>query len=741
MNLNVLGDLALEKDGILHQKPYIALLALCYIAIEGKTDREELVNLIQAADKDKLSRMSRNDTEEISESERTRQDEVYKKSRNNFRQNIFQLKNSVGDQLPRGKDYLDYLMHEESTLTCDYHKVIELFQGSAAEKLEAISLYEQGQFLDDFETRYPKRHLAVAKELKLWVNDKRNDLLSLYLKAKPQHNTKTLTLKDLEKQLPKNAGGAALSISADTILNLASASYDSKEKQSCLNYLEDYIPIHIADVVEEEANRELTFKVLEVLCLVEPPDILLAQNCFSINDDALIGMVDDLQEDGWLDNEASSTKISRELLGKTLVTNRLYRSYSEHFDLVITLCKHASCLQKNQLLKNFIAQHVIQEDNYTVITTLVNQTCHQLINEQIATEAINLSTALIESYTKNKQEYPHELGFWYAYALERNRDHETANDILENLLKKVDSDNEKELYNKLTALRASVLSRISRTETDTSEAKSLADSVLKGDYEWAMAEAHNTLGRISFNLDEDLFRTKSHFNRSALLWESQGETLRQLGAMINLAAIIDRKSLAEETEETTDRKSLIKEAEEAYENAFELAIEKEVDGDVWIGLLQNRIMFYHDNYIEGLVPNKQLYAQRASDGIKELKRAIKIEKLTSYTESFIYRNIATYHREVNKRSPALEYYEKMLEVSKEAKMINNEGLALVWIGLLTEDFDKVELGIDFLTKGGFEEDAQHSIREYKSFLKEKLKDLNITKSTQKEILHRLEIFK
>ena len=728
MNLKVFGDLALEKDGVLHQKPYIALLALCYIAIEGKTDREELVNLVQAADKNRFSRMSRNDTEEISESERTRQDEIYKKSRNNFRQSIFQLKKSVGEELPKDIDYLNYLIRQESTLICDYHKAIELFQGTTAEQLEAIALYEQGQFLGYFETRYPKRHLAVAEELKLWVHDKRSELLSLYLKAKSEHNTEVLTLKDLEKQLPKDAGGAALSISAETIVKLGSETYDLKEKQSCLNYLEDYIQIHIADVVGEEANRELTFKVLEVLCLVKPPDILLAKNSFSINDDVLIGIVDDLQEDGWLADDSSSGQVLGEPRGKTLVINRLNRSYSEHLDLIFNLCQHASIEQKRQLLQNLISHHVIQENDYIAVTKLVNQTCHQLINEQNFDKAIKLSQLLIDKSIENKIEYQIELGFWHSYALERNSDFEGANTLLKDLIKKVDEEEQEDLFDRLNALRVSVLTRIAKGNRELKRTKKIAEEVLEGSSDWASAEALNTLGRLSFALDENLIQTKQYFNKASVLWESLGETIRQIGAMSNLAAILDRNKL-------------IDEAEEAYDKAFEKAKEKKLYGDVWVRLLLNRATFYQESIINNVAPNPQEFTKKATKYINILKADLASEDISPYVKAHAYQNIGLYHEELNEHDIAVDFYKQALEIGREAQLVKTQGISMVNIGLLTQDFDLVEVGIqDFLKKGGFLEDAEYCRGLYLTLLKNLQRDKKQSETLFKELEFRIAQF-
>lgn len=696
MNLKVFGNLALEKDGKIHQKHYIALLALCYVVIEGEHEREFIVNLVQAADKDRRSKMFRNDTKKEDDPERrSREDESYKNSNNNFRQHLHKLKTLV--EQPIMQEPSTSYLSADSAITCDYQRVIELFEGNPTEQLEAIALYEEGLFLKDFEEQYPKRHYAVAEELKLWVQDKRDELLTLYLEAKPQHNTQALTLKDLEKQLPKNAGGAALSINADTIVKLASANYDAKEKQSCLNYLEDYIPIHIADVVDDEAKQELTFRVLEVLCLLESPDISLAKNYFSIDDDSLIGIVDDLQEDGWLDDDASSTKILHDPLGKTLVVNRLNRYYSEHLNLVNNLCKHASAIQKKQLLKGFLKHHMIQESDYDAITKLVNQSCHQLINEQKTTEAVDIVETLIHSLKKVKEDYPNELKFWYCYALERNTNYAKAISKLDKFIPQTDINNESSLYYRLIALKASVLNRIGKGTSNN--IPKLAQEALLGDSDWAMAEAYNALGYYVFNTSENLDLTKDYFQKSIFYWNIVEEPIRQIGALTNLA-------------NNYDRKGFVKETEDLHKRSLKLANKLELSGDPWVRLLLNQTAFYNDLLFDTNFIKPKGFTKRAKQRNKQLIYALKTETIGLEVKTSALQNLGVYFEDQGKIKKAKKYYTQALDLAIEARIPKIQGVSMAGLGKLNKDLAQFEVGLDILKKAGHLEDYKYCKEEY-----------------------------
>ena len=724
MRLYCFGNISLEHKGEHHSSPYITLLALSYLALEKEKDHRELADMLQADDAGKEVHVLRS-------GDAFREQEIESKALRNYRNNISVLERKVSETLLGEDEYNRDIICYPNFLS-DVTEFLELIE-NPDETDTAIALYERGQFLADFETTYNrgklKRHYSKAIELQNWVEQKRNQFYALYIEAKTKKGEALIDLTDLKRLLPIDVD--VNEMDAPRITAFEHKQFTEKDELPCKEYIQNYIESHLKQISDEGITQEYIFQVLVALELVKENNVKAIQQAFSLSDRDYTDTLNELQLDGWLDSSEDIDEIAKAdsiqvLHGGQLLRQRLRRNYSEYIELVLRLLEPTNPQQQYDLVKDFLEAHPIAKlsDLTDDLTPKVCQIIHNLINEQKVDEAIDIAETLIHSFNELKENYPYELGFWYAYALERNREHSKANELLKDLLKWVDSEDEEELYDKLAALRASVLTRVGKTKRDISKAKSLAEDVLQGDCDWALAEANNALGRTSFNLDEDLFRTKSHFNRSALLWESLGETLRQLGALNNLASIIDRNGLVEE-------------AEASYQNVFDLAFEKEVESDFWLGILQNRTMFYHDTVTQGSAPNESLYTQKALEGIKELKRAIEVEDVSPFTKTTVYQNIAVYYEDLAEQDSAIEYYEKALIVAREDKLIQQEGLGLVWIGLLTDNFDKIELGINFLKKGGFEEDAQHSTNEYIEKLNSMLANKALTEKTRDEINYRL----
>ena len=727
MRLLSFGNLVLDHNGEQHSSPYIALLALCYVAIEKEKNHRELAFMLQADDAGKEVKVLRN-------GEGFREQEIESKALRNYRKNISVLEKKIASTLfDEDEFHRDIISNKEfSSDVTDFIALTESSEEADFEK--AVALYERGKFLDDFEATYNKgklkRHYNKAIELQNWIEQQRTEFFARYTAVKEKLGQGVITLDELKRLLPMDVD--IDNMGAQKITSFANRQFLEKDEQACKEYVRDYLKQHLEKISDEGIIQDYIFKVLLALEVAPAPNTELVQKAFSLNNRDYDAILEELQLDDWLniqEQDASQLSESETIslrYDRSLLRNILRRDYNTYLEICLRLLEHANTAQQYDLLKDFLAAHPTAklDDLEQKLNPIGCQLIHKLINEQKVDEAIDMAETLIHSFEELKTDYPHELGFWYAYALERNREHSKANELLKDLLKWVDSEDEEELYDKLAALRASVLTRVGKTKRDISKAKSLAEDVLQGDCDWALAEANNALGRTSFNLDEDLFRTKSHFNRSALLWESLGETLRQLGALNNLASIIDRNGLVEE-------------AEASYQNVFDLAFEKEVESDFWLGILQNRTMFYHDTVTQGSAPNESLYTQKALEGIKELKRAIEVEDVSPFTKTTVYQNIAVYYEDLAEQDSAIEYYEKALIVAREDKLIQQEGLGLVWIGLLTDNFDKIELGINFLKKGGFEEDAQHSTNEYIEKLNSMLANKALTEKTRDEINYRL----
>ena len=72
-------------------------------------------------------------------------------------------------------------------------------------------------------------------------------------------------------------------------------------------------------------------------------------------------------------------------------------------------------------------------------------------------------------------------------------------------------------------------------------------------------------------------------------------------------------------------------------------------------------------------------------------------------------------------------------IGKTHNLIQLEGIGLASIGLMEEDFNKIELGITFLKDAGFEDDANYFIEEYKELLTNISKDGDISDIRRSEI--------
>ena len=647
MLLRVFGKTKLESSNfdIEGKSSYMALLAICYLSIEGRTDRQSLANIIQAADTGKKSQTFNNKSERV---------EKYTKARRNFRQNLYSLNNLAEKQLVY-EDQEGYL-NVISEIKCEYNQLVELFEGNSTDQLDAITLFErQGEFLEDFENLYPDKHKKVATELKFWVQNKKDELNRVYLKATHNHNSKIHTFEDLEKRLPKDAGPEVYVISADTLTELYNIDYDSKQKWLYLEYIENYIPIHIAHVVDENSIKELTFKILEVICLIEIPDLSLIQNTYSITDDILLGVIDELQAIGWLVYDDSTQSI-QQLIGRNLVLNRLKRHYSQYLNIVNLLYSKASLTQRKQLLHFLINNYPINENDCEKITRWVIQICKQLNHEELYDDAITLSESLKNNFTTNKIVYIPELDFWLAQSLERAKRYEDANNVLKQLLKTIDNEDEEDLNDMAIALRALVLTKIGKSERDANKAEKYAQTALKGSSNWAKAEANYALGIIAQKANKEVAVVMRYFDRSSLLWESLGESLKQLGVLSTIAATFEHHY------------GQVEKAEEAYLEVVNLAKKYEIESSLWIGILQNQTMFYHDSIQKESTTKIEYFTKQAKKGIKELERVLgsKTDKVNPYVAALAHQNIATFYYDNGDQSKECRRYRKRPAVTAES---------------------------------------------------------------------------
>lgn len=730
MELQVFGDLELKvKDGsevTRYKTPYITLTALCYLAIEGNANRKKVVAMFQADDVNKTSQTLRsNETIEG----RDESVESYEVAKTNFHQNLFKLRNKLDRVIkPINNDADDFAIND--TISCNYTYVLELLRSDATNKQEAIDIYEQGLFLANFESSYPKRHLKKAEALKNWVLDRREEILTAYLLAKAEQDEETLQLKDLRLRLPENPSGAAGSINTETLLKFYSAKFEAKEKSACLKYIEDYVPKHLQHISIEEEAQEVIFKVLLGIYsfaktdLIAPDteplkaDLAFVQSSYGISDEVFEIICSDLEVDGWFRPEGIIPVENKPL--QDVLKRYLARHYSDYYDFIALFCLLVSYQETFEVLQHFLSSHSELLENKAGVIKLVNNACHELINQQEYEQALRLSDLLLQKLDEGVATETH---FWHVYALEQSREYARAKEFFAGL------DIPKEEYElrcRLSGVKASVLARSSERKEDMTEARALANKISKSDSRWATAEAHNTLGVIELKTDENkLFKSQSYFRKAGIGWDSLGESIRQMGALSNLAVVLDRNGKIEE-------------AEEAYDEVLRIAQDEEVNSTFWVTVLQNKFMFYCDCIQMQKAPSLEKYIELNNECIKDLLKALEKEDILPHTKAHTLFNIAIYHEDMRQNSLAVKYYKEALEISKVINLGEIGGLARVAIGALEKDFDKIEMGIKELIRGGYDENAEWCIKDYVVHLEEAIEKSKALGGNFDELQYRLE---
>ena len=720
MELKVFGALALEENAKKHKTPYIALLAICYLAIEGKTERKKLIDLIQAADKDRTSQMLRGDDSSKGESI-----ENYDVAANNFRQNFFKLKRKLDSGVMPIVDDGEYFTLQDG-IYCEYNQVLDLFDSDAASQQKAVSLYEKGLFLDNFEVSYPKRHFEVAEALKNWIDDKRQDILKRYLAIKPEHNTQALNLDTLKLQLPENSGAEASNITAQTLLMLLNADFEPQQKSKCIQYIQDYIPIHLRNLsIEDEDN---TVKLLFAIYSFEQQDfqdkdqsyLQLIKNNYEISDDSYETIIEDLNMNEWLDEETQIPSNNGPL--QDAIKGYFSQHAYEYYDLIHTFSKALKPKVFFDLLSHFLKSHnPVPEELLDSVSKVVNQCCHELIRLQEYEDALMLSDLLLRQLPPNQEAT--ETHFWHVYALEQSREYARAKEFFASF--KIPRE-PYELQDRLNGVKASVLARSSEGREDMTEARALLDKILRGDSKWALAEAYNTLGVIELKTNEsNFFKVQSYFNKAAIGWEFLGESIRHVMTLSNLAVVFDRN---EEIEE----------AEQAYDKAIKLAQEYEVNDTVRVNVLQNKFVFYHDCIKFELVDEPQQFIELSEKLINELLKAVAKKDISPGAHAGTIFSIAKYYEYLHNITLASEYLREALKISQEGGENQLVGLVLVELGTLEKDYDKIEEGIRELIRAGFDEDAKWCVEDYVDHLKNEIEQTKTVNQDAKELQFRLE---